>query len=54
MLPAQWEKRFARDMATRSHYRTVDLTDRQRAQLWRLVRRYRRQMPPHIASLAPE
>ncbi|GAB3303787.1 hypothetical protein GCM10027348_32080 [Hymenobacter tenuis] len=53
-LPGGWDKRFAHDMAVRSHYHTSDLTDLQRKHLWNLVHRYRRQIPQHIQSLSPQ
>jgi hypothetical protein len=53
MLPASYNKRFARALREIAESDEPRLTPRQRANLWRLVYRYRRQIPdPSLISEA--
>ena len=52
-LPASWDKRFARDMASAAqHAPASEITDRQRAHLLRLCHKYRRQIPTRVLETA--
>lgn len=51
-LPACWDKRFARELAWIAiNMPEFGISDRQRAHLWRLGHRYRRQLPGSINAL---
>ena len=50
-LPGSWDKRFVRDLASALAADLVE-TRRQRAQILRLVQRYRRQLPESIVEAA--
>lgn len=43
-LPGSFEKRFARDMASHASSESPQITERQRAWLWKQVYRYRKQI----------
>jgi hypothetical protein len=47
-LPGEYNKRFARNIAALPDDK--ELSDKQRANLFRLVHRYRRQIPPGVGG----
>lgn len=50
-LPGSWDKRFVRALG--QHARDTPLSDKQREWLWKLVWKYRRQIPyPSIVEQA--
>lgn len=51
-LPGSWDKRFARDMA--GLFPGGDLTEKQRANVLRLVHKYRRQLDTNVVILAQD
>lgn len=54
-MPGSFEKRFARDMAfVAENNPTIDLTEKQREQLYRQLKRYRKQLPQIFMLHHPE
>lgn len=52
LLPASWEKRFIRHLSGVSDDYT--LSEKQREWVWKLVQKYRRQLPGEVAALGTE
>lgn len=53
-LPATFAKRFARSLGEIAQSETPVISENQALNLWRLVWKYRRQIPDHLVSLAQQ